>query len=120
MDSPNINILLIADSNFKNLCEDPNEYVKRLKTLVSVNKKVDFFTPAGRFGLSEIDSDLKTIEIEDRNKTIFTQTLENSSFIFDQFIIVSLFPQDPYMSGAREVATNCNKTFTQYGYTRRG
>lgn len=118
MESPNLIILLIADSNFKNLCSDPEEYVARLKKMLG--ERGELYTVSGRFGLSEIDPSLRTIEVEDRNKTIFTQTLENSCGIFDQFVVVSLFEEDPFIVGAREVATNYNKTLTQYGYVRKG
>jgi hypothetical protein len=117
---PSSIVLILADSNFINVCVDPNAYVGRLKDLLAKradNAKV--YTVSGRYGLSQVDQSIPIIQVDDRNKTIFSQTLENSAMIFDEMITVSIVPTDPFMTVAREVLTKVNKTITQYRYQRK-
>lgn len=114
-------VLLVADSNFVNLCNDPAGYVERLKNLI--NKRgdgnVQIMTISGRYGLSGVDKDIRVIEVDDKNKTLFGQHLENISMFFDELLVVTISPTDSYMLVAKEVVTNACKTFTQYGYQRK-
>ena len=117
---PSSIVLILADSNFINVCDNANAYVERLKELLSkrVNNMI-IYTVSGRYGLSQVDKSIPVIEVDDRNKTIFSQTLENSSMVFDEMIAVSIVPTDPFMTVAREVLTKANKTITQYRYQRK-
>jgi hypothetical protein len=113
-------VLIMADSNFVNLCVDPSEYMARLKKLISEKgDSTSFFTITGRYGVQTTDQALIQIPVDDRNKTIFSQTLENSAMVFDELIVISIMPTDPFLCAAREVLTNANKTITQYRYQRK-
>lgn len=115
-------ILVVADSNFTNLCQDPQGYVKRLKERVAELRAGNTFlyTVSGRYGLSNVDGSLPVIEVNDRNKTLFSQTLENSSMFFDELMAISIAVEnDQFIKSAREVVTSANKTFTHYKYPRK-
>lgn len=112
-------VLIITDSNFINICKDPEGSIEKLKNNLNSKRELNLFTVNGRYGLSNVDPTMAVSEIEDKNKTSFSQTLENACLIFEEFIVLTNTPDDPYIVAAREVATNNNKTFTQYGYVRR-
>ena len=114
-------VLLMADSNFINLCKDPVEYLGRLKALVAQRRTngVQLYTVSGRYGVNHIDSSIEVVQLDDRNKTIFGQTLENSSMLFDELLVVTVSASDPYIAMAKEVMMNASKTITQYGYIRK-
>lgn len=114
-------VLVIADSNFINLCENPHEYIQKLKTRVAEVRTDNavLFTVSGRYGLSGIDQSIPILEVNDRNKTLFGQTLENSSMFFDEVMAISLVESDPYILSAREMVTAAGKTFTHYKYPRK-
>lgn len=117
---PNI-ILVLADSNFSNLCENPANYVKLLKERVTIAREGDasLYTVTGKYGISHIDETIPTLDINDRNKTLFSQTLENSTMLFDELMIISVVENDPYLLAAKEVGTTSSKTSTHYRYPRK-
>lgn len=113
-------ILLLADSNFINVCVDAIAYVKLLRErLAQRGDHAKVYTVSGRYGLSQVDASIPVISVDDRNKTIFSQTLENSSMLFSEMIAVSIVPTDPYIHVARDVLTKANKNITQYRYQRK-
>lgn len=116
-----VSMLVIADSNFINLCKNPDEYMTRLKEALKKRREqgVDLYTVSGRYGLGNVDKDLVTIDVQDKNKTIFMQTLENNAPFFDELLILSVAPEDNYINAAREVMTQLNKSFTHYRYDRK-
>jgi len=116
-----INILVVVESNFINLCRDPQDYVSNFKDKVVAmsDNKASLFTVTGRYGLTNVDNTIPAIDVMDKNKTMFRQMLENSSTLFDEVVVITSVPDDPYIESAREVATNTSKTFTRYGYPRK-
>lgn len=114
-------VLVVADSNFLNLCKDPFEYITRLKTLLAERSKgaATLFTISGKYGVSNIDNSLPIIPVDDKNKTLFGQTLENATMMFDELLAISVSANDPFLNMAREVVTGANKTITQYKYQRK-
>lgn len=114
-------ILVVADSNFINLCKNPHDYVKLLKERVAnlYENNATIHTVSGKYGIANIDSSIPVVDINDRNKTLFSQTLENSSMFFDELLAISTVDKDPYIESAREVVTLSNKTFTHYRYPRK-
>ena len=114
-------ILVVADSNFINLCDDPAKYISKLRDVMASRPFTPgtLFTVSGRYGLSNIDPTIPVIDIDDKNKTVFGQTLENSFMMFDELLSVSVAGNDPFLCMAREVATSNSKSFTQYGYPAR-
>lgn len=113
-------ILVVADSNFINLCQEPHEYVKRLKSKVAeIHNNAVLHTVSGKYGISHIDESVPVVEINDRNKTLFSQTLENASMLFDELMIISISINEPFIESAKEVVTSSGKTFTHYRYQRK-
>lgn len=117
-------VLVLADSNFMNLCKDPMEYLTRLKAALAKRAEkmaitISIFTASGKYGLGKVDETLPVIEIDDKNKTAFGQTLENASLLFEEVVVITNVPDDPYMSMVREVATNTSKIMAQYKYERK-
>ena len=117
-------VLVLADSNFMNLCKDPVDYITRLRNVLAARAErmstvFSMFTVSGKFGLSNLDRSLNVIDIDDKNKTAFGQTLENASMLFEELVVISNTPDDPYMSMVREVGTSTSKILTQYKYERK-
>ena len=113
-------ILVVADSNFANLCKDPDEYVKRLRTVLGErSSNTVIMTVSGRYGISSVDSQVKVLTIDDKNKTVFGQTLENVAGMFDELLAVTNTVSDPFILAAKEVLGNAQKTITTFGYQRK-
>lgn len=113
-------ILVIADSNFGNLCKDVDDYVKRLHKVLSERQSAyTLMTVSGRYGLHAVDTSLTALPVDDKNKTVFGQTLENVSGLFDELLVLTNTVSDPYISVAKETMGNALKTVTTYGYTRK-
>lgn len=113
-------ILVVADSNFCNLCKDPAEYVSRLHKVLSERQSAyTLMTVSGRYGINAIDTTLTPLPVDDKNKTVFGQTLENVSGLFDELLVLSNTLSDPYINVAKETMGNVQKTITTYGYPRK-
>ena len=114
-------VLVICDSNFANLCVGPDEYVVRLREVIRkrVGGEVNIVTVSGRYGLSNVEAELPTIDVEDRNKTLFIQTVENHAPAFDELQIVSITDTDPFIEGVAESMSGLHKNITRYKYNRR-
>lgn len=117
---PNV-ILVLADSNFINLCDNAAQYVSLLKERVIKAREGDatLYTVTGKYGINHIDKTIPTLDVNDRNKTLFSQTLENSTMFFDELMIISINENDPFILAAKEVVTTASKTSTHYRYTRK-
>lgn len=114
-------ILVVADSGFANLCDDPNAYVLRLKKILGERAldKLTIMTVSGRYGIGLLAEDIKVVEVDDKNKTMFSQTLENVSGIFDELLAITNTSQDNFINAAKEVMGNASKTITTFGYPRK-
>lgn len=115
-------LLVIADSNFANLCKDPDNYLEKLKTVVNEHRdqEVVLYTVPGKYGISSLDKDIQTVPgVTDKNKTVFMQTLENNAVLYDELIVISIANEDNYINGAKEVMTQLNKSITHYRYNRK-
>lgn len=121
MQEVNRTILVIADSNFKNLCDDPKSYIDKLYSVLKGRHDVpvSIVTVSGRYGLSDLDEGIGVLEVEDRNKTLFVQTIENAAANIDELQIVSLSESDPFIEGAAGMLSSLHKNITRYGYKRR-
>lgn len=114
-------ILVLADSNFANLCDDAKAYIKLFKERVLAARSGDalLYTVTGKYGINGIDSSIPTLDVNDRNKTAFSQALENSTMLFDELMVISINENDPYIVAAKEVVTTASKNSTQYRYKRK-
>lgn len=113
-------ILVVADSNFVNLCKDPADYLTRLRTILGQRStNVTVMTVSGRYGVNSIDTAFKQLTVDDKNKTVFGQTLENVAGIVDELLVVTNTASDPFMTAAKEVLGNAHKTITTYKYERK-
>lgn len=110
------NILLVVDSGFYRLCTNPEGYITQLKFLITDNNKGDFNlkTVTGRFGVK--DSEIEALEIEERNKTVFVQTIENLSFQCDELVVVSIASADPYLDSLINALTAKHTCIRRYKY----
>lgn len=114
-------VMVISDSNFHNLCNLPEEYVSKLHKVIKnrLGENTRVVTVNGRYGLSKVNSDMTTYEVEDRNKTLFVQTIENNVNYFDELVIVSLTNTDPFIEGVADCMLNHHKNIVRYAYKRR-
>lgn len=122
MSDVELTVLVVSDSNFKNLCDNPLDYVNKLYQILNKRYSVPIkiITVSGKYGLSAIDQNIETLEVEDRNKTLFTQTVENHASLFDELQIVSLNTiTDPFIEGVAETLSNLQKNITRYSYKRK-
>jgi len=70
-------VLVVADSGFVSLCKNPIDYLTRLRTILGKRStNVTVMTVSGRYGVSTIDEAFKALAVDDKNKTVFGQTLE--------------------------------------------
>ncbi|UPT53958.1 hypothetical protein [Vibrio phage phiKT1019] len=115
------NILVICDSGFGNLCKDALDYVSRLKGMVGERTNNDFqlHTVSGKYGLSDLDSDMKVLEIEDRNKTSFVQTIENMVELTNELIIISVVDHDAHIEALAAALSERCITIRRYKYERK-
>lgn len=111
-------ILVLTDSNFRNKCLGHEDYVDRLKDVLvkQHGENVSILTPEGRYGLGHTNDVIKSVEVDDRSKTTFVQSLENINNLFDECVLISLFVNDNYLIGAREIITENNKSITHFRY----
>lgn len=113
-------ILVVADSNFINLCKDPSEYITRLRNVLGQRQSnITLMTVSGRYGISSVDSSVTALSVDDKNKTAFGQTLENIAGMFDELLALTNTVSDPYILTAKEVLGNAQKTITTFGYQRK-
>lgn len=113
-------ILVVADSRFCDLCHNPDEYVSRLHKVLSERQTAyTMMTVTGRYGINTIDPGLTSLAVDDKNKTVFGQTLENISGLFDELLVLSNTVGDPFINVAKETMGNVHKTITTYGYPRK-
>lgn len=113
-------ILVVADSNFYTLCHLPAEYMSRLHKVLSERQSAyTLMTVSGKYGLNSVDSTLTSLPVDDKNKTVFGQTLENLSGLFDELLVLSNTLGDPFINVAKETMGNAHKTITTYGYPRK-
>lgn len=110
------NILIVADSGFYRLCVNPEQYITQLKNLLSESSQgdCDLKTVTGKYGLKS--SEIEALEIEDRNKTVFVQTIENLTFQCDELIVISIIPNDPYLDALIGSLTARHTCIRRYKY----
>ena len=113
-------VLVVTDSGFNGLCADPVDYLARLhKHFETRSDPVTLMTVSGKYGLSSVDNKFIVVSVDDKNKTIFGQTLENVASMFDELLAVTNSISDPYILVAKEVLGNAGKTITTFGYERK-
>ncbi|AGB07118.1 hypothetical protein [Vibrio phage VP4B] len=115
------NILVICDSGFGNLCETPISYIERLKTIIAERTNNDYalHTVSGKYGLGDLEPEVNTLEIEDRNKTSFVQTIENMTELANELIIISIVDHDPYIEALAAALSERCITIRRYKYQRK-
>ncbi|UVD32183.1 hypothetical protein [Vibrio phage phiKT1028] len=115
------NILVICDSGFGGLCAEPLNYLERLRTMVGTrtNNDYELHTVSGKYGLSELDPNINTLDIEDRNKTSFVQTIENMVDLTSELIIISVVDHDPHIEALAAALSERCITIRRYKYQRK-
>lgn len=107
--------LVVTDSNFNRVVDGLEDYISKLDAILT-KKGATMVTVSGKYGISDIRPDILALEVDDRNKTNFGQTLENLSGHFDEVLIITTGGFCNYLNAVNEVATDNNKTITKYGY----
>lgn len=112
--------LVITDGIFGNKCDDSAAYVARLKLKLAENKSREtvLVSVVGNRGICDIDSSIEALDLDTKNKTQFTQSMENNVTLFDELLIIKS-ADDMFLSGARQTATELNKPFFMFGYARK-
>jgi len=112
--------LVITDGVFGNHCDDATAYVTRLKEKLATNvsRSVSLVSVSGNRGICDTDSTITSLDLDTKNKTQFVQSLENNVHLFDEILIIR-HVDDVFLSGVRVAATELNKPFFMYGYTRK-
>ncbi|BAW98412.1 phage protein [Vibrio phage pTD1] len=115
------NILVICDSGFGNLCSTPLSYIERLKTIIGERTNNDYalHTVSGKYGLGDLDESITVMEIEDRNKTSFVQTIENMAHLTSELIIISIVDHDPHIEALASALSERCITIRRYKYQRK-
>lgn len=115
-------ILILADNGFVNLCNDPHAYIKHLKQVLFNRLGNDALlnTIKGKYGLSNLDSELNVLPTEDKNKTLFIQSIELLKNQINELLIISLVETDPYLEGVANSLGDLGVTITRYKYIRKG
>lgn len=116
-----ITVMVISDSNFHNLCDQPEQYIERLQKVIKsrLGENTRIVTVSGRYGLSKSTQDIESFSVEDRNKTLFVQTVENNVNYFDELVIVSITNMDPFIEGVAESMITHHKNTVRYSYKRK-
>lgn len=115
-----LSVLLLADKAFMRRCENPDDYISRLKNYLISTKGTDvcLYSPAASYNL--IFEGIIPLELECQNKTSFVFSLENTINLYDECYIISNSDyHDPFLEGAREIMTTHNKSITGLGYKKR-
>lgn len=116
-------IMVVADSNFENICNDSEAYINKLKAALQkrIGENLKLHTVTGRYGLDNYTGVFEVHEIDSKNKTSFIFSLENlaKADVFDELLILSIVDTDPYLNGVKTKITECEKTLSQYGYIRK-
>ncbi len=114
-------VLVICDSGFMNLCQEPFDYMGKLYGVLKkrLGENVKIYTVTGKYGLSLADPTLPVYSVENKNKTAFIQDIENIHNQVDELLILSLISVDQYLEGAAERMASHHKTITRYGYPRK-
>lgn len=115
------NILVICDSGFQNLCDGPEDYIARLREMVSTRTGGDYKlnTISGKYGLGATDATIPVLEIEDRNKTSFVQTIENMVDVVNELIIISVVDFDAHIEALAAALSERCITIRRHKYTRK-
>lgn len=122
MEFPNKTLLVVADSNFHNLCSDPVGYLNNLNTVLSklYGKDTAIISVTGKYGLSSAMPGIECLEVDSKNKTSFVHSVENKTDLFDDLLIISLVATDQYLEGLATSMTEKHKTIIRYKYHRKG
>lgn len=112
------NILIIADYEFKNDNVDKEKYIPKLYEVINKkhsNKNIILKTVTGRYTLG-LDLNLKLIEVDDRNKTSFVKSLNDSIDKIDEVIMITNFPKEPFLETLQNQLNENGIGMSIYGY----
>lgn len=113
-------LLIITDGVFEKQCVDAKQYVSDLKYKLALNalRDIEVFSITTSRGISDIDPSIPVLDLDAKNKTLFVQSLENASLLFDEMLIIKN-NDDPFVSSAYQCVTSLGKAIYVYGYARK-
>lgn len=111
-------VLVICERDFSQRGKDCDSYITKLNGFLTTRAGESTYRPvtvSGNYGLP-----FETIiDVDDRNKTSFIRSLDDSLQQFDEIVIITNFENDPYIEALSNRAAELSKTFTIYGYETR-
>lgn len=108
-------VLIVAEPDFLNKGKDTDAYLSKLSMILTKRAGDSVFRPVtitGNYGLS---MDVK-IEVDDRNKTAFSKSLEDHLVQFDDIVLITNFEKDPFLDVLSTRASELSKPVTVYNY----
>lgn len=111
-------VLVICEPPFLSGCKDTQAYHNKLDKFLhqrAGESKLRCVSVTGNYGLPYENN----IEVDDRNKTSFIRSLDDSLLQFDEIVIITNFEKDPYIDALSTRAAELSKSFTIYGYETR-
>lgn len=112
--------LILCDTNFNNVCEDPIGYLTKLEKVIKSNygENSTLNTITGKRGLTAVDYEIDSLEIFEKNKTVFKESFEEHMNKFDYLILLTL-KEDQYLGAISDLCSEYRKTIIRYKYKPR-
>lgn len=112
-------VLVICEPDFSHRAKDCDGYLAKLEGFLTKragDRKYRPVTVSGNYGIGPLET---KIDIDDRNKTSFIRSMDDSLLQFDEIVIITNFESDPYIDSLSNRAAELSKSFTIYGYETR-
>ena len=111
-------VLVIADVDFSNQCDDLDLYTERLKKVLTQRAgetPLRIVTVGGRYAFPGFEQQ----PTDDRTKTAFVKSIEDYLTQINEVVIVTNFQSDAFISAVTSKVDEVRKTTTVYRYKTR-
>lgn len=108
-------VLVIADDGFTINCKDLAKYSAKLQEFLAIRAgdlKLTTTSVNGKFNYPAE----KLIEVNDKNKTNFIKSINEVIEQFHEVVVLTNYPNDPYISALTNRLQEVSIQFTIYGY----
>lgn len=112
------NVLIISDHGFEHRIHNLKEYSQKLLEFIvkrTKGKSLSFKTVSGKY-MFYPNCGIPTIEIEDRTKTVFTNSIIDNLGKIDEIIIITNHPDEPFLESLQNKIGEVKKSLTIYSY----
>lgn len=89
--------LIITDGQFIQTGLDVNLYLKKLFRFIHMKeegKEIEIMTISGKYG---VGSGLSTLDVDDKNKSVFANIIVDRINFFNEIIFISNYKKEPYL-----------------------